>query len=104
MNAYLIVWDESDGNDCTVYETIILAESEDDATGKLSEALETAMRENGTSWQEDGNVLGYYFECTDDCPEDCDGHGGTTLREVTAYATEDEARQQMSKWHSEYSV
>lgn len=104
MNAYLYVWHESDGNDCTVYDTVVLAESEDSANDIISAAIERTMTENGTSFEDDGNLLGYYFNCSEDCSEDCEGHGGTSLREVTQYATEDEARKQMSRWHTEYSV
>lgn len=103
---HLIVWDESDGNDCTVFDTVVEAPTADDACSQLADALEKAMTENGTGYQEDGNMLGYYFDC--DCDEanadTCDGHGGISLRTVESYTTEDDARAAMSKWHREYSV
>lgn len=104
MSWFLIVWHETDGNDCTVYDTVVEAATEDEALGKLGDALEKQMDANGTEYQEDGNHLGYYFGCSDDCADDCDGHGGTSLREVTAYPTEDDARKDCSKWHSEWSI
>lgn len=101
---YLITWHESDGNDCTVYDTVVQAETEDSALSLLADAMEKRMDENGTSYEEDGNHLGYYFNCSDDCHEDCEEHGGTSLREVNSYETEDSARSAMSKWHSEWSI
>lgn len=68
MNAYLITWHESDGNDCTVFDTVIKAQTEDEALSLLADALEKAMNANGTGFQEDGNILGYYFDCAEDCP------------------------------------
>ena len=104
MNAYLITWDESDGNDCTVYDTVITADSEDAALSTLSDALEAQMIANGTEWQDGGNYLDYMFNCAADCEEDCEGHGGTNLREVQCFATEEDARNAMSRWHREWSV
>jgi len=101
---YLIVWHESDGNDCTVYDTIVMAESEEAALNLLGDALERQMAANGTSWQDDGNQLGYYFDCTEACEEACEGHGGTSLRTVEEYATEEEARNARSRYHSEWTI
>ena len=106
MAWFTITWHESDGNDCTVYDTVVEAPDEDTALSLLGNAMETRMTANGTGFQKDGNHLGYYFDC--DCDEDyadtCEGHGGTSLREVTAHVTEDSARQAMSRWHSEWSI
>lgn len=101
---YLIVWHESDGNDCTVYDSIVQAPTEDEALTVLGEALEAQMRANGTSFFEDGNHLGYYFNCADNCPEDCEGHGGTSLRTVESYTTEVDAKASRSKWHSKWEL
>jgi hypothetical protein len=101
---YLIVWHESDGNDCTVYDTVVEAPTEDEALSLLGDALEARMTANGTDFQEDGNHIGYYFNCSEDCPEDCEGHGGTSLRTVESYTTEVDARAMCSRWHSEWSM
>lgn len=104
MPWFCIVWHESDGNDCTVYDTVVEAPTEDEALNLLSDALEKQMDANGTSYQEDGNHLGYYFDCAEDCPEDCDGHGGTSLREVTTHTTEYDAMKARSRWHHEWTI
>lgn len=104
MSYYLITWDESDGNDCTVFDTIVQAESKDAALDLLGDAIEARLTKNGTSWEDDGNQIGYMFNCAEDCPEDCDGHGGTSLREVEEYATETEANAARSKYHTEYVI
>lgn len=104
MAWHLITWHESDGNDCTVYDSVVEAADQDQALDTLAGSLEARMRENGTAWQEDGNVLGYYFDCSEDCSEDCEGHGGTSLREVQTFATEAEAEAQRSRWHSEWVI
>jgi hypothetical protein len=104
MKWYLITWHESDGNDCTVYDSIVSAATEDDALTILGDALEAQLTANGTEFQEDGNHIGYYFSCSDDCTEDCEGHGGTSLRSVEVFDTEDVARANMARYHTEWTV
>lgn len=105
MSYYLITWDESDGNDCTVFDTIVQAESRELALGLLSDSIEKTLTNSGTSYESDGNELGYYFNCADDCPEDCEeAHGGINLRTVETYSTEEEAYAARSRWHSEWVI
>lgn len=103
---YLIVWQESDGNDCTVYDSIVEETSEDAALSTLADAIEETLTANETGFQEDGNHLGYYFDC--DCPEEyqdhCDGHGGISLRTVESYTAIKDANGARSKWHTLYEV
>lgn len=101
---YLITWHESDGNDCTVYDTLVEASSEDEALTLLGTALEAKLTENGTDFSEDGNQLGYTYDCAEDCAEFCDGHGGTSLRTVERHNSELAARSAMSFYHSEWSI
>lgn len=104
MPWFLITWHESDGNDCTVYDTVVNARTEDDALSTLGDALERQMRANGQDYEEDGNHLGYLFGCSEDCPEDCDGHGGTSLRTVEVYTSELQAQAARSRYHSNWSI
>src|SRR3990172_342019 len=89
--VYLVTFHESDGNDCTVFDSIIAAESEDAAFNILHDAIEKTLKENKTSFEEDGNIVSFVFNCEDDCGEECQGHGGISLREVEAFDTEAEA-------------
>ena len=100
---YRITWHETDGNDCTVYETIVQASTEDSALEHLHTYLQQQCPE-----AEDGggDFLDFYFPCdcdtnSDAYPDMCDGHGGTSLREVEAF-TDDPGKG--SIWHVEYSI
>lgn len=101
---YLITWHESDGNDCTVFDTVIGAASQEEALTALATAVEKALTDSETEFEEDGSEFGYYFHCTKECPEECDGHGGIALRTVEEYPTLAEARANMAQWHSEYVI
>ena len=100
---YLITWHETDGNDCTVYDSIVAAGDESAALGTLAAAVE---RELTGPYSDDGSEFGYYFECPDDCDggEFCEGHGGIALRTVDAYPTLAEAQNNRSRWHLQYHV
>lgn len=99
---WLITWHETDGNDCTVFDTYIAAESEDAALGILSDALAAACPDADKGC----DFVDFTFPC--DCDEKnaehCDGHGGTALREVVEYASEKEARAARPFYHSRYEV
>lgn len=103
MGHYLVTWHETDGNDCTVYDSVIEAATEEKALSILAFNLECAMNDNKTPYSEDGSEFGYYFDCSDDCDEECDGHGGICLRTVEVYATDKEAHAARSPWHTEYA-
>lgn len=102
MKHYLVTWHETDGNDATVYDSIIEAPSEEGALSILSFNVERDMNETKTPYSDDGSEFGYYFECSEDCPEDCEGHGGIVLRTVEAFETEQEARDAHPKYHILY--
>jgi hypothetical protein len=113
MNAYLITWHESDGNDCTVYETIVEAVSEENALSVLAYQVEKMLNAKGVEYSDDGSEFGYYFECPDDCEsladafdfEECGIHsGGIALRDVQKFNTVPEARADMCNYHTERSV
>jgi hypothetical protein len=101
---YLITWHETDGNDCTVYDTVVQADCADDALTALDAAIEQQLTEQGNPYSSGGNLVDFYFDCDEDCPEDCEGHGGIALRTIESYPTEAEARKQVSKWHLVYTV
>ena len=98
---YLVTFDETDGNDCTVYDTIIEAPSQKAALNTLSKHIEADLK---GEWTDDGSEFGYYFDCNSDCPEDCEGHGGIGLREVEAHATEKDAQAARAPYHVEYTI
>ncbi len=104
MRFYIVTFHETDGNDVTVFDALVSADSEDTAVSRVADSIEASLKENGTEYTEDGNALGYYFECSEDCGEMCEGHGGIALRTVEAYDSEDEARQNMARYHSEWTV
>jgi len=98
MKAYLITWHESDGNDCTVYDSIIEAESEEKALDTLHDQRNEKLKGRG-EYEDDGNHLGFYFNCLEDCPEECEGHGGTVHRETREYQTLEEAESNLASYH-----
>lgn len=104
MPYYLITWHESDGNDCTVFDTVVHATDKDAALTTLSDAIEKSLDENGTEYENGGDWLDYYFSCSEDCDQDCEGHGGIVLREVEEYPSEADARSNMARYHSEWSL
>lgn len=105
MNQHFVVtFHETDGNDCTVFDALIEATSQEQALAKLADSIESALVTNSTDFEDDGSELGYYFQCSADCDENCDGHGGIALRTVESFPTESEARASMSRYHSEWTV
>ena len=102
MRHFLITFHETDGNDCTVYDAIIEANTEEQALSILSYNIERSLDDNKTPYSDDGSELGYYFDCFDDCHEECEGHGGIALRTVESYETRKEAESEASKFHCTY--
>ena len=97
MTHYLVTWHETDGNDATVYDTVVKADSEDAAYEAGSD--EAFTYSNMIDAEPDGG-FGFYFPC--DCPEDtdyCDGHGGIVMRSAERFDTEDEARAEQRATH-----
>ena len=101
---YLITFDESDGNDCEVFDAIVEAKTEEEALGLLAKSVDARLVENGVDFEEDGSEFGYFFNCSEDCGEDCHGHGGMGLREVVAYDTLADAGSNKASYHTEWYV
>lgn len=98
MKHYLITWHETDGNDCTVFDTYVAADTEDGALGVLDNALHAACPEA----EEGFDYLDMMFPCScgEADAEFCEGHGGTVLRKIVEYASEQEARTARPFYHS----
>ena len=98
MTHYLVTWHETDGNDATVYDTVVEAATEDAAYEAGSNEAYTYS--NVINMESDGD-FGFYFPC--DCPEDvewdCPGHGGIVMRSAERFDTEDEARAEQRATH-----
>jgi hypothetical protein len=103
MAHYLVTFQESDGNDCTVYDAVVEADNEDAAYGRVCDAIEAQMKRDGTPYEDDGD-FGFYFDCGGECEGECDGHGGIVMREAVAYATLEEAEAGRSRYHVPYYV
>lgn len=106
MKHFLITWHESDGNDCTVYDSVVSADSEELALTVLALAVEADLDAGAgpDSYAPDCSEFGYDFLCSADCPEDCEGHGGIVLREVTEYPSRDAAIADRNSWHCHFDV
>jgi len=104
MNFYLVTFHETDGNDCTVYDCIVEATNESSALEDVAKSIEAVLTDNKTAFEDDGSELGYYFNCSEDCSEHCEGHGGIALRTVEAYPTEHDAENARSKYHTLWTV
>lgn len=104
MNAYLITFHETDGNDCTVYDAVVEASTESDALAQLTSSVQAVLDSNGTSYEEDGSEFGCYFNCSEDCSELCEGHGGMALRHIETYPTVAEAELHRARYHSRWTV
>jgi len=102
MLSYLITFHETDGNDCRVYDAIVQAMNRDAAFAILAKSIEEKLE--GQDYEDDGSELGYYYHCGDDCPEDCEGHGGIALRDVREYASHEEAVKNLAVSHSRWEV
>lgn len=102
---YVITFHETDGNDATVYESVIEAASESHALDILSSSVEFTLEQNGTAFVPDGSEFGYYFTCPEDCEfaedgEACGAHGGgIVLRDVEGFDTEREADEALRPYH-----
>lgn len=101
---YLAEIRESDGNDCTVYDAIVEADSQEAASDKLHKEIEAAW----ANLESDGG-FGYFFPC--DCPESEDGysdcsHGGILAPEpegYEAYETFEKARDARRIYHCRFN-
>lgn len=100
IRHWLITWHETDGNDCTVFDTYAAAETEESALGVLSDALAKACPDA----EEGGDFVDFYFPCTDECALDCDGHGGIALREIREFPSMQAACDARSFFHSTYEI
>lgn len=110
MDWYLVTWHETDGNDCTVFDTIVQAENTEAAQNMVADAIEDMLTKNGQPFEGDGD-WGVCFNCTEDCGAtvedrelECQGHGGTSLRDVEAFATEADARGALATYHTEWVI
>lgn len=100
MNHYMIVWHETDGNDCTVFDTIVRAKSEENAIKQLF----AAWIRNCPNAEVEDHGLYYPCNCSEEDAEYCEGHGGTFIREVSTFKTRREAEAAKSIYHAEYFV
>jgi hypothetical protein len=111
MRFYLVTFHETDGDATTVYDTIVKAEDEDSAQGKVADAIAKVLDEDGQPYLEDGD-FGFYFECDHDGGEDgsdydaCEGHGGIVMRDAEAFETLEDARAEQTKryYHARFTV
>ena len=109
MKAYIVEIRESDGNDCTVYDCIVEAESHEDAFNKVYDHFSARAAAEG--WESDGGE-GWYFPCDCDdyiCDPDyeCEGHGGIVIGEPEEFASYADAMCSHTKesyYHSLYTV
>lgn len=106
MKAYIVEIRESDGNDCTVYDCIVEAESHDDALNKIYEHFDARAEREG--WESDGGE-GWYFpcDCDDDNSDACEGHGGILIGEPEEFASYDDAMGSHTKesyYHTLYTI
>jgi hypothetical protein len=99
---YLIVWHATDGNDCTVFDTIVEAETEDKALHLLCDKILDDAPE-GTECDNEFE-LACFFPC--DCGPDaeCDGHGGTYIRYIIEFDTLREAEDNKTCYHTPYYI
>jgi hypothetical protein len=95
MGFYVVTFHETDGNECTVYDAIVKADSEEHALSILAYSVESSMNENGTRYEEDGSEFGYYF---------ADDEGGIALRDVTRYESLVDAEDACAFYHVTWHV
>lgn len=120
---YLVTFHETDGNDCTVYDTIVQVKDctwdeqsgkpcercKDEAFGIVCDAIAKRLDEDGRAYSEDGS-FGFYFDCDSDgpyaCTDECDGHGGIVMRDAEGFRTEAEAEaeQKAAYYHSRFYI
>ena len=107
MKWYLFRIDYCYGNDNTVYDLVVTAESKDSACDNVAEYFDSqAAKKN---WESDGNFCSYYYPC--DCDEidsdfggDC-SHGGLLVGDnPEEYLSEELARAAGSIYHSNYEI
>jgi hypothetical protein len=119
MRFYLVTFHETDGNDTTVYDTIVKVPDqaecdratngdvggEEIAYDKVATAIERTLTEKGIAFTEDVDG-GVYFECMHRCATcdrdgacsyDCQGHGGTVMRSAEAFETLEDARKEQAE-------
>jgi hypothetical protein len=104
VKYFLVTFHETDGNDTTVYDSVVEAETEDAAFGKVADSIAADLDKAGTAYSEDGDC-GFYFDCTEECngAEDC-SHGGIVMRSAEEFASLPEAikAQEAIYYHSRY--
>lgn len=104
MNAYIVEIRESDGNDCTVYDCIVDAHSEQDAFDRVYAHFDE--RAEHEDWENDGGE-GWYFpcDCTDADADACEGHGGLMIGDAEEFASRadaEHAHATITYYHSLY--
>jgi hypothetical protein len=123
VKYYLVTFHETDGNDVTVFDTIVEIDPcrdadvdhtgcesltcdtcKDAAFGVVYNAIAKRLKVDGIEASEDD--FGFYFECDDLCADDCQGHGGITMRDAEIFETEEDAikAQQAITYHSRFYV
>lgn len=104
MPGYLIVWHETDGNDCTVFDTPLVATNDDEALKTLYASWEEHY---GADIEDAGcDPMGADFpcDCTGEHAEFCEGHGGLQVREVLYCGSYEDAWQARSAYHQVWEV
>ena len=85
MPFYLVSISDSDGNDNTILDYTVEADSKADAVEKTADAVEARAKENGIGMESDGG-FGWFYHCDCDIPEaeeetwEC-SHGGITIND-----------------------
>ena len=106
MAWFSVTFHETDGNDCTVYDTVVEAETEDEAFGKVADSLEKTLTADGRGFEDDGDC-GFYFDCDCEIPEgdentwEC-SHGGIVMREAERFEGEEGAEAAHLFYHCRY--
>ena len=114
MKYFLVTWHETDSNDVTVYDTIVEIDPcrdadvdhtgcesltcetcKDAAFGVVCNAIAKRLDEDGKPYSEDGG-FGFYFDCSEDCAEECEGHGGIVMRDAEGFDSLDAAEREQS--------
>ena len=98
---YLVTWHSTDGNDATVFDSVIGAKNEYAAKEKLF----NKWIEDCPEAEEDGDFGIYYpCDCSEEDSEHCDGHGGAVIRTVDAFRSYDQANAARSRYHCDYTI
>ena len=105
MRHYLVTFHETDENDTTVYDCVVNAEDENGAFGKVADEIAKRLDTDGRPYSEDGG-FGFWFDCTCDDADYCDGHGGIVMRTAEPFEAEEDAikEQQAIVYHVHMTV